>query len=296
MWAKGKAARRQVASPLTSHQPPITWKPDYKLLRREQLLGKVAYRPLAQGGGVTFTVDSTGDGEDANPGNGTCATSGGVCTLRAAIEEANETAATDTIAFNISGSGPHTIQPGSELPALEETVIIDGTTEPDFSGTPVIELDGSSAGASADGLEVEASNTVIRGLVINQFDDDGLDVDDGLTGIVIEGNYIGTNVAGTAALGNGSDGIDLSAGGNTIGGTAAGKGNLISGNSSFGLKMSDEDADGNVIQGNIIGTNVSGTAALGNGLDGIYIQNGKGASLIMAGPSVTINNGALAVI
>ena len=29
---------------------------------------------------------------------------------------------------------------------------------------------------------------------------------------------------------------------------------------------------------------------------GIYIQNGKGASITMVGPSVTINNGALAVI
>jgi CSLREA domain-containing protein len=44
-----------------------------------------------------FTVNSTGDGSDANPGNGICATSGGVCTLRAAIQEANALAGADTI-------------------------------------------------------------------------------------------------------------------------------------------------------------------------------------------------------
>ena len=44
-----------------------------------------------------FTVDTTGDGTDANPGDGTCATSAGDCTLRAAVEEANALAGADLI-------------------------------------------------------------------------------------------------------------------------------------------------------------------------------------------------------
>src|SRR5258708_27679594 len=40
----------------------------------------------------TFTVNTTADGVDANPGDGVCATSGGLCTLRAAVMESNHTA------------------------------------------------------------------------------------------------------------------------------------------------------------------------------------------------------------
>lgn len=46
---------------------------------------------------ATFTVNSTADAVDASPGNGVCATSGGVCTLRAAIQETNALAGIDTI-------------------------------------------------------------------------------------------------------------------------------------------------------------------------------------------------------
>ena len=49
-------------------------------------------------------------------------------------------------------------------------------------------------------------------------------------GNVVEGNYIGTDASGTVALANGSDGIVISVGGNTIGGNQAGAGNVISGN------------------------------------------------------------------
>ena len=53
--------------------------------------------------------------------------------------------------------------------------------------------------------------------------------------------------------------------GNTIGGTAAGAGNLISGNTGLGIELSS--APGNLIQGNFIGTNAAGTTALGNRID-----------------------------
>src|SRR5712692_9164441 len=92
-----------------------------------------------------FVVNNTADEEDFSSGDGVCETApgNGVCTLRAAIEEANATAATDTIAFNIPGSGPYTIRPTSALPTITDPVTIDGTTQPGFAGTPIIELDGS---------------------------------------------------------------------------------------------------------------------------------------------------------
>lgn len=81
------------------------------------------------------------------------------------------------------------------------------------------------------------------------------------TGLTVRGNYIGTNAAGTAAIANAASGIVSVGTGFAVGGTAAGEGNLISGNS-FGLNMGP--AASGVIQGNRIGTNAAGTAAVGN--------------------------------
>src|SRR5688572_13279696 len=83
------------------------------------------------------------------------------------------------------------------------------------------------------------------------------------TGNVVAGNFIGTNAAGSAALNN-SQGVLISdASGNTIGGTAAGVRNVISGNST-GISISVAGSTGNVVAGNFIGTNPAGTAAVAN--------------------------------
>src|SRR5207247_1576932 len=62
---------------------------------------------------------------------------------------------------------------------------------------------------------------------------DGVYVGDG--GNLIQGNYIGTNASGTAALANMQHGVDITSSGNTVGGTVAGARNVISGNSRFGV-------------------------------------------------------------
>ena len=91
---------------------------------------------------------------------------------------------------------------------------------------------------------------------------------------LIQGNFIGTNAAGTAALANGINGIELFssvAGGTTnnlIGGTAPGAGNLISGNQT-GIRLNSTAA---FVQGNLIGTNVTGTLAIPNAV-GIYASS-----------------------
>ena len=94
-----------------------------------------------------------------------------------------------------------------------------------------------------------------------------------MTGNVIQGNYIGTDITGTQDRGNTLDGIRIRAGASntTIGGTAIGAGNVISANVDDGIDM--EDTTGNVIQGNFIGTDATGTVALGNE-DGIAIKVG----------------------
>ncbi|MCA1683666.1 MAG: right-handed parallel beta-helix repeat-containing protein, partial [Actinobacteria bacterium] len=208
-----------------------------------------------------FTVTNTNDA--------------GAGSLRQAITDANASAGTtDTIAFNIAGAGVHTIAPTSALPIVTDPVIIDGTTEPDFVATPVVELDGTNAGAAANGLHIAAGNSTVKGLVINRFGV-GLAGGNGILvspngGNRIEGNFIGTNVAGTAAAANSNDGVSLiDAASNVV------TNNVLSGNSDNGLNL--DHSNGNTITGNLIGTNASGTGLVPNSVDGVEIgQNTLG--------------------
>lgn len=96
---------------------------------------------------------------------------------------------------------------------------------------------------------------------------------------VVQGNFIGTNAAGTAALGNiGNGGIHIfNSDGNLIGGTTAGAGNLISGNAPFGILIVGGST--NTVQGNFVGTNAAGTAAIGNGA-GVSIEGASHDNLV----------------
>src|SRR2546421_8482925 len=100
----------------------------------------------------------------------------GTGSLRQAIIDANGHAGLDIITFNIPVGGIHTIAPLTPLPTITDPVVIDGTTQPGFTGMPVIELNGSGAGSSASGLEITAGNCTVRGLVINRFSSLGLHV------------------------------------------------------------------------------------------------------------------------
>ncbi len=95
----------------------------------------------------------------------------------------------------------------------------------------------------------------------------------------VQGNFIGTDLTGTVALGNsGNDIVTLDSPNNTIGGTAAGAGNLVAGNlgsdfASIGLGF--PASTGNLVQGNFIGTDVSGTIDLGGASIAVYISEGS---------------------
>ena len=94
----------------------------------------------------------------------------------------------------------------------------------------------------------------------------GITIGTGNADNLIEGNYIGTNAAGTAAIPNANSGIDVQgSSGNTIGGATTtagtGVGNVISGNTASGITLEDSAA-GNIVLGNIIGLDYTGTRRL----------------------------------
>lgn len=220
---------------------------------------------------ATFTVDTTASGDDDNPGDGNCDNGSGGCTLQAGIQEANALAGDDTIEFNISGAGPHTITLTSDLPSIDEQLIIDGTTQtgascgelvpgqvPESSNTPhnlLIEIDGNNNAM----FYINSGPVEIRGLVLNNAAGQHIATYSDAT---IECNYIGTDVNGSTDQSGDVIGITGDSGDTVI------ENNLISGNDT-GVNVANS-----TIEDNLIGTDETGTVALGNA-DGIITGGGE---------------------
>ena len=155
----------------------------------------------------------------------------------------------------------HSIQTAGSWPVITQPVSIDATTQPGYSGTPLIEFDGVSAGFAGLWFSVNSGTSAVRGMAINRWQT-GVTTQVGVT-LTLQGNYIGT-LDGTTARPNGDGVIFLGGSNHVVGGPGEGQGNVISGNSAVGLRLQDVAAA--TIQGNRIGTNAAGTAALANGL------------------------------
>ncbi len=268
----------------------------------------------------TFVVSNTADA--------------GTGSLRQAILNANAKQATGgtacaphTIAFNIPGAGPHTIRPLSLLPRFNIPITVDGYSQPGASQNTspqgsnaviAIELDGSFAGVG-DAIVIGASvagsslcgagGSVIVGLAINRFAGAAISMGEELCavnafcqvgGVRIQGNFIGTDVTGTLALGNGNGtgrpallfgrGSSYNIVGDQVlvdGGPTdplAQTRNVISGNAAdaifIGSPLANALSEQHRIRNNYIGLDASGTAALPNGGRGIVIGlNGSAISI-----------------
>jgi titin len=195
----------------------------------------------------------------------------GAGSLRQAILDSNANPGSNTIQFAID-SGAQTIAPSSALPTITQPVLIDGTTQPGFAGTPLIEIDGTNVPTYGAGLTVSAGSTTIQGLVVSGFRGNGIALttngDD-----IIRNDFIGTDITGTVMQANGGEGILVASNDNLIGGIGAG--NVISGNTLRGINLA---GTGNVVQGNWIGTDVTGSLRLGNAGGGLFV--GSGSNLI----------------
>lgn len=214
---------------------------------------------------VTYTVNSTGSEEDKSL-DGTCETNAvGKCTLRAAIEESNESGVEDEILFSalFDGEKADSTIANPFMPAITDTVTIDGDaagqceTDANVEG-PCVGLAGSY------GLTVQAPKVKIEGLAIS----------DAQIGIAVEdeefearGDWLGFELDGTDGEGEQPYGIFVVGPGAdkaVIGGTTAAERNVF-GNTNSGLVL--RGSSFGTVLGNYFGVEPDGTTAASNGRD-----------------------------
>ena len=213
---------------------------------------------------ATFIVDTTADTPDANPGDGVCDDGAGNCTLRAAIQEANERPGSNFIEFNIVGNP--VIEVEVALPDITRPVVIDGYTQP--NATPNTNPTGQGLDANLrvllyergvgdfSGLRlVGAGGSTVRGLTIWDFKY-GIEIFDSV-GNKVEGNEIKVdftsfpNPAGVFMHGQSRN--------NSVGGVNPAARNLLTSiGRGAGVRI-EGPASENRVQGNLIGTDQSGT-------------------------------------
>ncbi len=215
-------------------------------------------------------------------------------TLRQALLDANDAEGANVIEFAFPGGPPYVIRLLSPLPPIGDAVTIDGWSQLEFRGEPVIEIDGTNAvpptpAGERAGLVLAAASTTVRGLVINGFVT-GIRAG-GAGGHVIQGNLVGLTPSGAATTSNSADGIVILSPNNLIGGPAAEARNVISRNGGHGIVLESPLATGNVIEGNFIGTGLDGITPAGNALAGVAIRDGASGNTIGPGNVIAHNGG-----
>lgn len=147
-------------------------------------------------------VNSEGDAPDLNSGDGKCWTGGynsieeEECTLRAALQHANQAANRDTITFRIPVPRIPSLHVQSELPDITEPIEVDATTQPNAGR---VQLDGG--GLAANALTITANGCAISGLTINNFDGYAISLLNSDSALITR-NVLGPDTAGRAGAGN----------------------------------------------------------------------------------------------
>ncbi|CAN5464665.1 hypothetical protein BH10ACI2_BH10ACI2_09540 [soil metagenome] len=194
----------------------------------------------------TFTVTTTTDGTGAG-------------TLRTAITNANANPGLDTIAFNISGSGVQDVVVTTSLPTITDPVILDGSTQPGYSGSPLIRV--APGGPSpAQVFNLTGGNSTVRALSFSAF----TNLPTGVIRLASNGNV----VAGCIVSGNANTQVLIEGGSNNrIGGSVPADRNVWSGNTNNVdvVIVRGATSTGNRIVGNVFGTTAAGVVARNTG-------------------------------
>ena len=164
------------------------------------------------------------------------------------------------------------------------------------NGIEIIASSNNTIGGTND-LNPDGTIRILHGNVISGNAGDGVRIKNISEHNLVEGDYIGTNTAGEAFLGNAGNGVEISfSEQNTIGGTTPGARNVISDNFGNGISISTAPLGHNLVVGNYIGADPSGTPEyLGNAGNGIEIgfsdQNMIGGTTLGAGNLISGNSG-----
>lgn len=254
---------------------------------------------------TTITVNSADD-TVANDGH---------CTMREAINAANNNVASgnmpgecaagqpgpviDTIAFNIPGSGVHTITPATVYAQIADIVLIDGYTQPGAQvntlsvgdnavlliafdapdlTAPLFYFHGSKFGGG------ESGGSTVRGVAVHHFDRApafgiGTGFGNGVNNITLQGNFIGTGADDTS---NQPPISCESSTGLIVGGAAPAARNVITAAGSDGVELNQ--CSNGLVQGNYIGLSPDGITKLGNLFNGVEVIQGANGNLI-GGPN-----------
>lgn len=234
-------------------------------VRRRERSAAIAFAMLL---GAADPVDaamfSVANVADSGPGS-----------LRQAITDANAAGGSNTIAFAIPGTGPHVITLASVLPTITGTLTIDGYSQPGSApNTHSPEQGGLDAqlmielvGNGNYGFAIQGGSTAltVQGIAMHGFGDAIVGNNGGpdASHLTLYGNYIGTQVDGSALppVGNSGSGVRCGFSSAQIGGTLPWQRNLLSGNGGAGVFTNGPV----VIEGNLIGTDAGGTLAIPNG-------------------------------
>ena len=250
----------------------------------------------------TFVVDSTGDQTDLRL-DGVC-DAGGVCTLRAALQEASVASSAARVEFALPGSSVSTIAVGSALPVLSNPagVTVDGFSQPGASpntaavgSNAVIKVEVRGVGAAGHyGFRLSGPNNVVRGLAIFDFKSSVVISGSAAQNNAVVGSHICTDAAGQfkSQFSNaGASGILINGGANRnsvgvsadhVTGTAVDPAdrNVVSGCAHRGVLISFAGATFNRVQNNIIGLTPDGSAALPNRAHGVDVNYAAQDTLI----------------
>ncbi len=195
-------------------------------------------------------------------------------------------AGTPNVAVNFGGFAGLSFNTGSSSSTVSSLSLVNaGGNGVSITNASSITLAGDYIGLALDGLTADANTgdgvtitdstddtiggtTALDSNAISSNGGNGITLDNS-SGVVIEGNFIGTNASGTLARGNTGNGILIgtTSANNTIGGAAS---NVISGNDANGVLING-GSSGNTLSTNIIGLGANGTTTLGNQLDGVDV-------------------------
>jgi titin len=177
-------------------------------------------------------------------------------------------------------------------PGTSNTLVQGNFIGTDVTGTFALSnAFGGIALIGAPANTIGGTNAAARNLISGNWLNGIFVLSNSAAGNVIQGNYIGSDVTGTAAIpngngltGNGGGGIEISGAPATlIGGPIAGAGNLISGNRWDAIAIADPGASNNVVQGNLVGVKADGVSPLGNDWAGVEIINAGGSFTTIGG-------------